>query len=340
MSRQPAGGPTLEQVAALAGVGRGTASRAINGGEHVSERSRAAVQAAVAELGYVPNRAARSLVTKRTDAIALVIAESEERIFGQPFFAGVIRGISVAVTDAGRQLVLLLAQAGRRTEHLDGYLTRQHVDGVLLVSLHDDDALPQQIRERGLPVVLGGRPVSGTGGGFVDMDNEHGARLVVDHLLARGRRAVGTIAGPPDMTAGRDRHAGFVAALSDAGRPADPDLTVHGDFTQDSGERAMRELLARRPDVDGVFCANDLMAAGALQVLRDAGRRVPEDVSVVGFDDSPMALSTHPPLTSVHQSSEDMGRVMVELLFSQMAEPVEPPRSRVLPTHLVVRASS
>jgi DNA-binding LacI/PurR family transcriptional regulator len=340
MSRQPAGGPTLEQVAALAGVGRGTASRAINGDDHVSERSRTAVLAAVAELGYVPNQAARSLVTKRTDAVALVIAESEERIFGEPFFAGVVRGISAALTDARRQLVLVMAQAGRRTEHLDGYLTRQHVDGVLLISLHDDDTLPQQIRERGVPVVLGGRPVSAEGGGFVDVDNENGARLAVEHLALRGRRLVATIAGPPDMTAGRDRYAGFLAGLAAAGRQPDPALTAHGDFSQASGEQAMRELLERCPAVDGVFCANDLMAAGALRVLHEAGRRVPADVSVVGFEDSAMAQSTHPPLTSVHQSAEGMGKVMVELLLEQLAEPVEPPPSRVLPTHLVVRASS
>jgi DNA-binding LacI/PurR family transcriptional regulator len=172
------------------------------------------------------------------------------------------------------------------------------------------------------------------------MDNETGARLAVEHLASRGRRVVATIAGPPDMTAGRDRYAGFLAGLVAAGQDPDPGLTAHGDFSQGSGEHAMRELLGRRPDVDGVFCANDLMAAGALRVLHESGRRVPEDVSLVGFEDSAMALSTQPPLTSVHQSSEEMGRVMVELLLEQLAEPVEPPPSRILPTHLVVRASS
>lgn len=340
MSRRTSTGPTLEEVAARAGVGRGTASRVINDGEHVSERSRKAVLEAVAELGYVPNPAARSLVTRRTDAVALVIAESEERIFGEPFFAGVVRGISAALTDARRQLVLLLAQDGRRTDHLDGYLTRQHVDGVLLLSLHQDDALPDRIRARGLPVVLGGRQTSAEGGSFVDSDNQHGARLAVEHLLDRGRRAVATIAGPQDMLAGRDRYVGYVAGLADAGLALEPDLVAHGDFSQASGERAMRELLARRPDVDGVFCANDPMAAGALQMLREAGRLVPAEVSVVGFDDAPLALSTHPPLSSVHQSPEEMGRAMVELLMGQMKEEVDAPTSRMLPTHLVVRGSS
>src|SRR3954464_3822563 len=146
MMRATGHGPTLEQVAALAGVGRGTASRVINGSAHVSARSRAAVEAAVAELQYLPNAAARTLKTRRTDAVALVIAESEERIFGEPFFAGVVRGISTALSAAGKQLVLRLSQAGSRPARLQDYLSRQHVDGVLLLSLHDDDLLPEVIR--------------------------------------------------------------------------------------------------------------------------------------------------------------------------------------------------
>jgi DNA-binding LacI/PurR family transcriptional regulator len=340
MTRPPSMRPTLEQVASRAGVGRGTASRVINGGAKVSERARHAVEEAIAELGYVPNPAARTLVTRRTDAVALVIAESEERIFGEPFFAGVVRGIGAALTEANRQMVLLLSQAGHRSGHLDAYLTRQHVDGVLLLSLHDDDQLPERIRSHGLPVVLGGRATGTESSGYVDVDNVMGARLAVDHLVNRGRLHIAEIAGPPDMIAGRARHEGYAAGLAAAGRELDLTLVVHGNFSQESGEAAMRELLIRRPEVDGVVCANDLMAAGALGVLREAGRRVPEDVSVVGFEDAPLAISTHPPLTTVHQSPERMGREMVDLLLATMANPDEPQPPRMLPTHLVVRGSS
>lgn len=345
MTREPAHGPTLEEVAARAGVGRGTASRVINGAGNVSERSRQAVLDAVKELNYVPNAAARTLKTRRTDAIALVIAESEERVFGEPFFAGVVRGISLATAEAGRQLVLLLSQgAGRGSASAQSYLSRQHVDGVLLLSLHDDDELPTVIRSRSLPMVVGGR-ASEAHEPFVDVDNRHGAVLAVRHLLQRGRRRIATVTGPRDMGAGRDRFEGYVAGLVEAGLPSEDSLVAEGDFSQPSGARAMRELLERRPDLDAVFCANDPMAAGALQVLRECGRRVPDEVSVVGFDDSPMALTTHPPLTSVHQSPEEMGRAMVELLIEQMAgeESVTSRgavRSRVLETSLVVRASS
>ena len=340
MTRRPAHGATLEQVAALAGVGRGTASRVINGSAHVSARSRAAVEAAVAELQYVPNAAARTLKTRRTDAVALVIAESEDRIFGEPFFAGVVRGISGALSSAGKQLVLLLSQAGSRSAHLQDYLSRQHVDGVLLLSLHDDDVLPEVIRSRSLPMVVGGRGVAGPGTAWVDVDNEHGAALAAQLLLDTGCRVIGTITGPLDMTAGRDRYDGFRDALAAAGRELPAELVAEGDFSQPSGARAMEELLARRPDLDGVFCANDPMAAAALPVLRAAGRAVPDDVSVIGFDDSPLALTTEPPLTTVRQPPEEMGRAMVELLLAQLAHEGSVGETRVLETSLVVRGST
>jgi DNA-binding LacI/PurR family transcriptional regulator len=332
--------PTLDQVAALAGVGRGTASRVINGSEHVSERSRLAVEAAVAELRYVPNAAARTLKTRRTDTVGLVIAEPADRIFGEPFFAGIVRGISTAASDAGKQLVLLLSQAGSRRAHLESYLTRQHVDGVLLLSLHDDDELPAAIRSRELPMVIGGRS-GDTDAPWVDVDNERGASLATQLLVDTGCQVIGTITGPFDMTAGRDRYAGFEAALRAAGREVAADLVVTGDFSRESGARAMAELLDRRPDIDGVFCANDPMAAAALRVLRESGRSVPEDVSVIGFDDSSLARTTHPSLTTVSQHLEEMGREMVDLLIEQLRQPdLGQPRSRLLDVSLIEREST
>ena len=224
MSRPPRTRPTLEEVAARAGVGRGTASRVINGGEKVSERARLAVEQAIAELGYVPNAAARALVTRRTDAIALVIAESEERVFGEPFFAGVIRGIGSALAEADRQLILLLAQASQRRGALDDYLTRQHVDGVLLLSLHDDDELPdahprarRTRRRRRSP----GRRHAATSSTSTTC---RAPELAVAHLAGLGRRHIATIAGPADMVAGRSRFEGYVAGLVAADLPVDDRL--------------------------------------------------------------------------------------------------------------------
>jgi DNA-binding LacI/PurR family transcriptional regulator len=188
--------------------------------------------------------------------------------------------------------------------------------------------------------VLGGRATEDQEGAYVDADNALGARLAVDHLVHRGRNTIATIGGPSDMVVGRTRHDGYLAGLAAAGLEVDDALVVRGDFSQDSGETGMRVLLSRRPDLDAVFCANDLMAAGALRVLREAGRDVPGDVSVVGFDDAPLAQSTHPPLTTVHQSAEQMGREMVGLLLETMQHPDEPPVPRLLETRLVVRESS
>jgi DNA-binding LacI/PurR family transcriptional regulator len=332
--------PTLDQVAARAGVGRGTVSRVINGSPQVSPRTRRAVEAAVSELGYVPNLAARALVTRRTDTVALVVSESEDRLFGEPFFAGVVRGISAQITAAGRQLVLALGSGRDPERPLTRYLTRQHVDGVLLLSLHGDDPLPRELSERGLPVVLGGRPSGGYRGAFVDVDNVGGARAGVAHLVERGRRRIATVAGPADMGVGQDRLTGYRTALLAARLPADESLVVRGDFSEASGLEGVRALLARRPDVDAIFAANDLMAVGAMRAVRESGRTVPGDVAIVGFDDAPLSRVTDPPLSTVRQPVEDMGREMAELLLRLIADDADGDLQRVLPTELVVRASS
>ncbi len=339
MDQVSGGQPTLEQVAALAGVGRGTASRVINGSPQVSARTRELVMKAVEELGYVPNQAARTLVTRRTGTIALVIAESEERIFGEPFFAGVVRGISSTLNEAGRQLVLSLVQSDDQAARLGSYLTRQHVDGVLLLSLHDDEAFPFDLEARRIPVVLGGRSAQWSGS-FVDVDNAAGARQAVAHLVETGRRTIATISGPRAMASGRDRLDGYSAALAAAGLEHDDELVIEGDFSEPSGWRGMEELLARRPDIDGLFAASDLMAMGAMRSLRAHGRRIPRDVSVIGFDGTTASETTEPPLSTVRQPLTRLGREMGEMLLRHIdeGEPVE--ERTVLPVELLVRGST
>ena len=328
------GRPTLDAVAARAGVGRGTASRVLNGSSQVSPRAREAVEAAIAELGYVPNRAARALVTQRTDSVALVVSESEERVFGEPFFAGVVRGINAALLETPMQLWLAMAQSSEQRARVEHHLTDQHVDGVLLLSLHDADPLPQLLEQRGMPTVLGGAAGrSPATRHIVDMDNVGGARQAVDHLLGLGRRRIATIAGPQDMEVGRCRLDGYRAACSG-------DLIAYGDFSEASGVAAMHGLLQRAPDLDAVFVASDLMACGALRVLRQAGRRVPEDVAVVGFEDAPVAKQTDPQLTTVHQPVEEMGRRMVDMLIARIRREPIADSHVLLDTHLVRRGSA
>ncbi len=329
--------PTLEQVAARAGVGRGTVSRVVNGSPRVSAQAREAVLKAIDELGYVPNRAARALVTRRTDTVALVVAESDQRLFDEPYFAGIIRGIGNGLADTGLQLLLALARSPAEYGRLEDYLTTQHVDGVLLTSLHAEDPLPAKLEANGVPTVLGGRPPGVSPVSYVDVDNRSGAREAVAHLIARGRRRIATIAGPQDMGVGIDRLAGYRDALAEAGLP---EYVEYGDFGQASGIAATERLLAAEPELDAVFAADDPMAFGALRVLRQHGRRVPDDVAVIGFDDSADAPLADPPLTTVHQSPEEMGREMARLLVSRIrGETVDDPVVIMRP-HLVVRESA
>jgi DNA-binding LacI/PurR family transcriptional regulator len=338
-SARPGKPPTLEEVASLAGVGRGTASRVINGSDQVSEVSRAAVLRAIDDLGYVPNRAARSLVTRLTDVVALVVSESEERVFGEPFFGQIVRGVSGALAGTQRQLLLTMAHRAHDRGRLDNYLSRQHVDGVLLLSLHGDDPLPGQLEARGVPAVLGGRPSQPSALHFVDADNAGGAGQAVAHLVGTGRRRIATISGPQDMVAGLHRLEGYRTALTEAGLPFDPALVVQGDFSEQSGWEATETLLRQAPDLDAVFAASDQMAAGAIGALTQQGRRVPADVAVVGFDDSPSSRFITPRLTTVHQPVEAMGAAMVHLLNDLIADATGPHEDVVLDTHLVVRDS-
>ncbi|MEU1492696.1 LacI family DNA-binding transcriptional regulator [Streptomyces sp. NPDC005776] len=334
------GRPTLEEVAARAGVGRGTASRVINGSPRVSAHTREAVEAAVAELGYVPNRAARALAGNRTEAIALVVPESETRFFAEPYFSGIVRGVGAALADTEMQLLLTLVGSDRERRRLAQYLTAHRVDGVLLVSVHADDPLPDLLEQLGMPAVMNGRRSATEPLPSVDSDNFEGARGAVEHLVSRGRRSIATITGRLDVYAAQRRLDGYRRALSDAGHEPDERLIAPADFSEEAGVRAMRELLARRPDVDAVFAASDLMAAGARQVLREAGRRIPDDVALIGFDDSAVARHMDPALTSVRQPIEEMGRAMTRVLLDQIAgENAERPQI-VLPTELVVRDSS
>lgn len=331
---------TLDDVARAAGVSRATVSRVVNRSVKVSPQAQRAVERAIHELGYVPNLAARSLVTRRSDSIGLVIPEPTGLLSTDPYFALLLRGISAECSAAGLQLVLLMPQSPADEQRAEAFLAAGHLDGALLVSLHGNDPLPKRLRERGVPVVVGGRPPAGANVSYVDVDNEHGARIAVEHLLAGGRRVIAIIGGPLDMPAGIDRLAGFRHARANAGLPLDHSLEVHGPFTREAGVAGMRTLLERRPDIDAVFAASDLLAAGALQVLAAAGRRVPDDVAVVGFDDSPLAETLQPPLTSVRQPIEEMGREMTRILIGEMTATAAVPRRVILSTELVVRASS
>jgi DNA-binding LacI/PurR family transcriptional regulator len=337
--RQRASGrPTLEQVAIEANVSRGTASRVVNGSLEVSPWALKAVQDAIRKLGYVPNHAARSLVTQRSDTVLLVVSESEDRVFGEPFFASLVRGLSQELSSTPLQLNLMMANTARQHGRVEQQVRNGHVDGVILISLHGDDPLPRNLMAAGAPVALNGRPMSEDPAPYVDADNESGARTATDYLYRQGRRRIATITGPQDMAAGVDRLTGYRAALR--GKRGVTRLIAQGDFGQASGEAATRELLSKDPHLDAIFAASDLMAAGALRALRAAGRQVPDDVAVIGFDDSEVARHTDPTLTSVRQPMQQMGRELAKLLITQLRDPETKLSPVILPTELICRESA
>jgi len=329
---------TLEEVALAAGVSRSTASRVLSYDPRVSPDARRAVERAVSKLGYIPNQAGRALATGRSDAMALVAPITF--LIGDPFFPRLIRGVSDVLASRELQLILLAVQTGPDADRVERYVAAGHADGVLLVSLPTAHPLAGRLAARGIPVVVSGPPSESEHVSHVDVDNVGGSTRGVAHLASGGRRSIATITGRQDMPAGHDRLVGYRAALEAAGLPYDDSLVEAGDFTREGGARAMRFLLIKHPRLDAVFAASDLMAEGALQALAEAGRRVPEDVAVVGFDDHPMAAMLQPPLTSVRQPVEEIGREMARLLMDSVQTPDRPPRNVILRTQLQVRASS
>ncbi|MFJ1589206.1 LacI family DNA-binding transcriptional regulator [Kitasatospora albolonga] len=369
--RRSAGTPTLEDVARAAGVSRATVSRVVNGVRNVDPAIQEVVRQAVSVTGYAPNRAARSLVTRRADAVALVVSgagtEAEAgregsgpqrsgasggvpetpggpgssftaQVFADPFFGRVVTGVVDYLRPRGMHPVLMFAETARARDEVVAYLRQGSADGALIVSTHAEDPLPGLLTEAGLAAVLYARPARPVRISYVDLAHQDGARLAAEHLLAVGRRRIATISGPLDVPAGQARLAGFRDTMERHGHPYVP--IAEGRFTQESGEAAMGRLLAEHPDLDGVFAANDLMAMGACHVLREHGRRVPEDVAVVGFDDSSAALACRPPLTTVRQPVEAMAAEMTRLLLDRLARPGSPATSVIFEPELVVRASA
>jgi DNA-binding LacI/PurR family transcriptional regulator len=336
------GAPTLDEVAALAGVGRATVSRVINGRGQVSARTRRAVEKAIAELGYIPSQSARSLARQRTGTVAVIVAEptrtgdsvrAELTELSASFFARIVRGIATELNAAGLSLRLLMAADWPR------HLSAERVDGALLLSAHRDAEGTDVFDRLRLPMVRTGRPLGSAAVNYVDCDNRSGARDAVAHLLGRGRRKVATLAGPQDISAGIDRLDGYRDALRAAGLPDDDSLVTIGEFHQECGQLAMADLLVRHPDLDAVFAASDAIAAGALNAIKSTGRRVPDDVAIVGFDDSPIAIHTDPPLSSVHQPIEALGQEMTRLLVRVMNGEITEPRATILQTRFIPRAS-
>jgi DNA-binding LacI/PurR family transcriptional regulator len=346
-ARRPVGPPTLEDVARAAGVSRATVSRVVNGAANVSADVQRAVRDAIAAVGYVPNQAARQLITGRSGVIALVMSivpepggqaePGSDRVFGDPFFGRVVSGVLGFLRPRRLHPLLMLAEDDATRGQVVDHLRQGAADGALVVSIDPADPLPGLLTDAGLRAVYFARPERPLPADYVDLAHQDGGRLAAQRLIAEGRRRVAAIAGPLGLHAGRARLDGFCDTMARHGVAYVP--VAVGNFTQDSGERAMRELLERDADLDGVFASNDLMAAGALHVLRERGLEVPEQIAVIGFDDSGAATACRPRLTTVRQPVEEMAARMAQLLLERLDEPKTPPRAVLFEPELVVRAS-
>jgi len=336
MNRELPESVTLDMVAELAGVSKSTVSRVVNGSNDVSARTRDSVGQAIASLNYVPNRAARSLASRQTHAIALIVAEDSTRFFSDPFFPTIVSGINAYLNDTDYVLNLFVA-SGDPGDKTTRYVRSGAVDGALIVSHHSSDQFLNRVAAS-VPVVYGGRPMTGLANDFyVDVDNARGGREATEYLLRQGHRRIAMIAGRLTMSVGIDRLDGFRAALAAAG--LSEAAVEQGDFTLEGGAAAMRRILDRGEAPDAVFAASDLMARGAIRVLRSRRLRVPHDVAVIGFDDSPVATSASPHLTTMRQpwllQGAKMASVLVDLLAGR-----QPPRVTLLDPELVVRRSA
>lgn len=327
---------TLDEVARLAGVSRAAASRAVNNAPDVSHAKRDAVAKAVRELGYIPNTTARALATNRVGAIILAVSHDDPALFADPFFAQIVVGVNTALDQTDLALMLIIANSTHGRGRLERALRSRRADGVLLMALRRDDPLNHLVADAHVPVVIGGSPAHGNPDWYVDADNRGGARTATEHLIAIGRRRIATITGPLNTQVAATRFQSFREALAVAGQSAH--RYVHADFTEQGGGEAMTTLLAKYPDLDAVFAANDNMASGALGALRQAGRRVPDDVAVVGFDDLGIAQHTYPTLTSMHQPIRALGYEMARMLITIIDG--GQPSPLILPTRLIVRQSA
>jgi LacI family transcriptional regulator len=330
---------TIEQIAELADVSRSTVSRVLNNHPSVRPAVRDRILRIINENGYAPQAAARSLASRRTNVIGLVIPRSAAVIFSDPFFAHVIQGITEACTARDYFLMLSMVTADLEQGFYNRIVRSRHFDGVIMLSSDvDDPILPLLMKDR-TPLVLVGRHPYFTDLSWVDVENREGAREAVTHLVELGHTRIATITGPLQMAAGIDRRDGYKQALLEAALPIIPELIVEGHFTQQGGYQAMNQLLRLPQRPQAVFVASDTMAIGALRAIHEANLAVPGDIAIVSFDDLPVASFANPPLTTTQQPIFEMGCAAAEMLIGRLEGESGVPSQRRIPTRLVVRQS-
>ena len=327
---------TIKDVAREAKVSVASVSRALNDGRGVTAETSQRIRDAARRLRYVPHAAARTLITRRTNTIGALLPD----LYGE-FFSELIRGIDLAARARGLHLLVSSSHDDADAAAAALRAMQGRVDGLLLMSPHADAAFLQQNLPHGLPTVLMNTRLAGADYCALSVDNDGGARLMVEHLLALGHRRIVFIQGPSGNRDAAERELGYREALA-SHSPDSPAIVLHGDFTEESGYRAGQQVLALRPRPDAVFAANDMMAIGCMAALRDAGICVPEEIAISGFDDVPMARYVTPPLTTIQVHIAELGSQAMELLGQQIDNPdtVMTGTHRRVNAELIVRVSS
>lgn len=326
---------TIADVARLARVSTMTVSRVINHKGEVAAGTRARVERAIAQLDYRPSQAARSLTTRRTHTLGLLVPD-----ITNPFYPAIVRGAEDVAWDEGYAVTLTnTVEDPARERAAFAHFDAHRVDGLVVCSSRlPDGELIALLRRHPAAVLVNRRPDGLARTSTLVVDDALGARVAVTHLATRGRRTLGLLAGPARSTSSWRRREGARDALVALGLEQGPGLIEEGEPTEDGGRAAMAALLGRRPDLDGVFAYNDVVALGALEALAAAGRRVPEDVAVVGCDDVRLARLATPALTTLRTDTYALGRRAAQLLFELLRG--DPPRHVQVTPELVVRASA
>ena len=340
---RPARRATLDEVARLARVSPSTVSRVVRGSAQVSEELESAVREAIRVTGYVPNLAARQLVTSRSDAVGVVIPEDQWRVFRDPFFANMVEGVATQLASTRYRFILVMGRSAEDPEWLLHYVGGGHIDGVMLIAPERQHVLGDAITSVGVPVVYMGKPFQAAEDArYVDANNVGGVRQAVEYLYAQGRRRIAMIAGVPTMRSSVDRTAGYQSGMASVGLPVDERLVVATDYGDEAAEKAMNQLLRLSDstgDINAVIAASDLIAIGVLRALRNAGINVPADIAVIGYGDEWIAARSEPPLTTIAQNSVQMGIELARLMVAVLEGQPHPGRF-IMPPRLVVRATA
>lgn len=328
---------TIKNVAQRAGVSTATVSRVINHSPLVKPETREKVQGAIGELNYQLNVFAQGLSKNKANMIGVIVPPSPG-VCSAYFFKEILRGVNTAANAASYNLLLNVDQSGAlRNDYSSLFLQRQ-VDGLVIIAMPREALVNSGIMEKDMPLVLVNTPLKNVS--FVDADNVSGGFEATRHLIKLGHRRVGFINGVPASSNARDRLKGYRQALKKYNIQFDENLAAVGDFSQEKGYEAMKKLLSIKNPPTAVFCANDLMAIGAIKAVSEKGRRVPEDVALVGFDDMDIADYIIPPLTTVRQPVFEMGKIAVESLIALINnKQPQKPIQKMLKVELIIRQS-